>query len=171
MNCPLISVRGYRQALAALVAAIVSILAGCNQGPIGSYQGLEQRLVSYYEHEKQQDWTATYGFRTPLFRSTVPQKLYVETMGKENHGWDLVSVEVISATETEGKVVVSIKFVEKMPESAVPPVIAGASSKSAFPLEIERIDDSIWKKIDGEWYCYDAATRGRLSMNAALVSE
>lgn len=168
-----VSTNQVRRRARELLALLVVVTAlGCSKTSIGAYPGLEQRVFSYYRNEQAQNWEETYKFRTPAFRESVPRQNYIDTMQKDNAGWNLVSFSIISIHEKDGKVEVSMKFVERMPSSAIPPSVAQVrKAPIGAPMEIEELDTTVWKMIGGEWYCYDAATRGHLSMNATLVSE
>lgn len=151
------------------VSALLTISCTSDLERFGS---LENRVTEYYTHEKKSDYEKTYKMRTPSFRKTVPLDLYLSKMKENNSGWQLYDFTILGAEENNGKVNVIIKFSETAPIGIVPNELRGKiSSPGASTIQTERTERSVWLWVENEWYCYDAVSRSRLSMNEPLVAE
>jgi len=150
---------------------VVLIITSCSSN-LERFGNLETRIKEYYTYEKNNEWGKTYNLRTPAFRRTVPVELYVSQMKKDNSGWRLDDFEILGAKEKEGKVYVAIKFSETAPISIVPSEHrTDVAPRETSTIRTERTENSAWMRVDNEWFCYDAVSRSRLSMNEPLVSE
>lgn len=146
------------------IAALLIAACSSNVG-LHSFVGLESRLTDYYALEQRGDWNTAYEYRTKAFRRSVSKKLYVAQMQKDNAGWQLLKYKIDSAAEKNGRVHLKITFTEAPPagflKDRLPP--------GREPTVMDTEDESIWVKEDGIWYAYAPGTRGRLSLNAAVV--
>lgn len=151
-------------------ALFVALLTtSCSSG-LGRFGNLETRVQEYYKYEKNNEWEKAYGIRTPAFRHTVPIELYVSSNKKDNNGWRLDDIKILRAKEKNGKVYVTIKFSETAPIRIIPAELRiKMASPDASTIQTERKEDSVWMRVDNEWFCYDAVSRSRLSMNEPLV--
>ena len=146
------------------IAAPLTVACSSNVG-LQSFEGLERRVADYYSLEQRGDWSAAYEYRTKAFRGSVSKKLYVTQMQKDNGGWRLMRYKIDSIAEHDGRVRLRMTFTETPPagfmKDRLPP--------GREPTVMDTEDESVWVKQDGTWYAYAPGTRGRLSLNAALV--
>jgi hypothetical protein len=157
---------------ALIATASLLIVAACSLGPsLGRFEGLEARIHSYYEQEKQNQWQAAYMYRTASFRQSVPLETYVASMRKDNTGWELRKFEIVSAEERNGKVYVKIRFDELGPSTILPKGARKSpeSEKAATPIRIETLEDTVWARDGDTWYSISAGVRSHLSLNAPLT--
>ena len=146
------------------VATLLMVACSSNVG-LHSFEGLEPRLTDYYSLEQRGDWSTAYEYRTKAFRRSVSKKLYLAQMQKDNTGWHLVKYKIDSISERDGRVRLKITFTETPPAG----FLEGRLPPGREPTVMDTEDESIWVKEDGTWYAYAAGTRGRLSLNAAVV--
>jgi hypothetical protein len=123
-------------------------------------QKLIEKIYEYYDLEMFGDWERTYSFRTPLYRKSVAVDLYKEKMIRDNAGWKLIAFQIIEETLENNYAAFKIEFIEQVPDEYFPNNISEI---------IKLIEVSTWEKIDGIWFCRDACSRTRLSMNGDLV--
>lgn len=153
------------------VAFLIIVLAGllivlsCGQTELAKYGDLKNRVREYYELEKNGQWEQAYLYRTPSYKRSVSRQLYISSMQEDNAGWKLESFDILDVKEKEGKVYLEIKFIETAPRKAFPKEVR---DKLKEPVSVERIENSVWINIDGNWFVYDAASRSRLSLNVPL---
>ena len=162
------SMRALAKAISCVImgTALLALLS-CSEGSVGlsRFEGLEQRVNRYYQVEQSGDWEAAYSFRTPAYRQSVPKEKFVNEMKRDDAGWKLLSFKITSVKEKEGKVNLKVTFVVIPPASH----FQGQIPAGAKIGELEIEDDSIWVRMNGEWYCYTPGTRVHLPMNAPLV--
>ncbi|MHB8744572.1 MAG: hypothetical protein ACYC9L_15820 [Sulfuricaulis sp.] len=132
------------------------------------YPGLKERVAQYYLAEQNHDWEQTYNLRTPDFKKIVSKEMYISHMRKDSAGWKLKKYDIKSIKENDGKVSLTINFVEEPPpNSFYNEALLKKLPPNTPPLKtFEMEDDSIWVRINGEWYCYAAGQRLHLPMNA-----
>ena len=126
------------------------------------------RVMEYYGHEQNQEWTKTYELRSPGFRKSVPLATYVEQMRRDSAGWKLEAFSVLDVKKKDGKAQVSMQFVELAPASFARNT---GAKEVKDPLKMSLIESSVWILVDGKWYCYDAVSRMHLSANNPVVPE
>jgi hypothetical protein len=152
------------------VLFVALLTTSCSSG-LERFGNLETRVQEYYTYEKNNEWEKAYSMRTPAFRRTVPIELYVSSNKEGNNGWRLDDIKILRAKEKNGKVYVTIKFSETAPISIIPAELRKKlDSPGASTIQMETTDDSVWMRIDNEWFCYNAVSRTRLSQNEPLVS-
>jgi hypothetical protein len=147
--------------------AILFLIMGCAEKDINltdqKYIDLKNTIHRYYDLEKAKKWTAVYSMRTPNFRQTVELETYVSAMEMDSQGWELLEFDILSATKNKEEVVVKIRTLESFSkDSDFGRSLGGQIDKSYFT------DYSVWKRIDGQWYCKASGSRGHLSLNSAL---
>jgi hypothetical protein len=128
------------------------------------YAGLKNSIQRYYDLEKGKKWSETYVMRTPSFRRVVGKDTYISTMEEQSKGWELLEFSILSAAKNGKKeIVVKMKVLESFPkDSDFGRALGGRVDKNYFT------DHSVWKEIDGQWYCKAAGARAHLSLNHAL---
>lgn len=148
-----------------LFCALYLVASCSSRGNLESFPELQARVADYYSAEEHDNWDATYALRYPHFRNAIPRDRYIAQMQRDNKGWRLVSYQIDSVREEDGKVRLKIRFKE------VPPADFGKGHLPAGTQvkEVEAEDESIWILIDGKWYAYAPGTRGRLSLNAPIA--
>ena len=146
------------------VANLSIAIAGCIGHSLDGHPGLQARVEQYYRLEQMHDWESAYEFRTPNYRRTVPKERYVAHMKQDSEGWKLMSYSIGSVRDNNGKVLLRIEFIEHPPAN----YLQGRLPKGTRMTEVSMEDNSVWVKIDGTWYCEDAAQRQYLPMNAAI---
>ena len=141
------------------------VIAACASDDFVQYPGLKAGVQEYYRLEQSSNWEAAYEYRTPNYRGTVPKERYISFMKKDNTGWTLKDYRVLSVSETNGKVVIRIEFVEAPPVAYLEQHLP----KGAHLAEISMEDNTVWININGTWYCEDAGQRQHLPLNAGIA--
>ena len=159
-------------ATALFAGLFIGLAATSCSSDIGRFSGLEARVHEYYRYESREEWIKTYSMRTPTYRRSVPINTYIAAMKRDNDGWRFEDYQILRTKEKIGKVHVTIRFVEIAPITFVPADLrAKAFPPGTTTVRMERVEDSIWMRINNEWFCYDAVSRSHLSQNEALVFE
>ena len=123
---------------------------------------LSNTINEYYQSEKNGDWERTYSIRTPLYRKSIPLKLYKNKMIQDSTGWTLIDFKIIEKAIEGDYAAFKIEFIEEVPDGYFP---------NKFKKAIRLTDISTWERINGIWFCRDACDRTHLSMNGDLVME
>jgi len=123
---------------------------------------LSNTINEYYQSEKNGDWERTYSIRTPLYRKSIPLKLYKNKMIQDSTGWTLIDFKIIEKAIEGNYAAFKIEFIEEVPDGYFP---------NKFKKAIRLTDISTWERINGIWFCRDACDRTHLSMNGDLVME
>lgn len=135
---------------------------------LDDYPELRNRVNEYYSLEKEGGWNKAYEFRTPNYKRTVAKPFYMKSMNEDNKGWELLSFEILSAEKiSDDRVSLSLNFVENAPLD----FLENLGMEINDNAEIEFAEESIWLKIDGTWYCYEAGSRSHLPLNDSIVVE
>ena len=128
---------------------------------------LQKQVEKYYAYEKEGEWEKAYLIRTPNYRSTVSLQFYLKTMKKDNEGWGLLNYDIIQSRKIgDNKIKLKIKFLENMA-----PDFAGRLGAKTDNGTFDVTQDTIWKFIDGVWYCVESGSRMHLSLNSGIVVE
>lgn len=123
-------------------------------------QILLDRLNEYYKSETNCNWELTYSLRTPLYRKSVPFKVYRKQMVHDNKGWKLLIYSIVKSKIKGEYAAFKIEFIERVPDDYFPNNI----EKS---IKLNQV--STWEYINGNWFCRNACSRTHLSMNGDLV--
>ena len=156
-----------------LVITLGLFASACSaQDQLAAYPGLTMAINAYYQHEQKGEWDKTYALRTPGFRQNVPTEVYIDSMRRDSKGWILKSFSVLDARPNQGKIEVKMNFIEQAPNG----YLSSATKLTGIPDAVEpsviaMTDTSVWKVVDGKWYCYDAASRAHLSLNNPVIAE
>jgi len=151
-----------------VTVALLLWVTACGPNAKDSFPGLLDRVTEYYRYEQNQQWDLAYKLRTPAFRKAFPLTSYVKQMRRDSSGWKLETFSVQGMKRMDGKVQVSMRFVELAPPSFAPDY---GTTEAKDPLKLSLAVPSIWRQVDGKWYCYDAASRMHLSANNPVVPE
>ncbi len=149
------------------------VMGACSaQDQLNTFPGLSNAVSNYYRDEQNHDWQKTYEWRTPGFKQNVLLPTYIESMRRDSQGWVLKTFTVLGAKEEHGKIEVMMRFVEQVPKGYMDSAMKLIGKPNSMaPAEISLTDTSIWMRVHGQWYCYDAASRTHLSMNNPVVAE
>jgi hypothetical protein len=137
---------------------------------------LMDRFTQYYESEKKHAWSETYKIRTPKYRETVRWEYYAAEMEADYSGFELLNYEITGfEIHSDEMVTFRVKFTHTHPAGELVESGIDEDGNKLFKLKytgksdgkISNIEaNSVWQKIDGIWYCRDAAMRMKLSLNA-----
>lgn len=114
--------------------------------------GLRSTVEKYYDLESTNSWNATYIMRTKSYQSTVPIEYYMDKMKKDNQGWRLIEIDVISTNKENDVINIKLRFREEYRKD---------NKRKIVVTE----EDTSWIKVDGTWHTIMPGARGRLSLN------
>lgn len=143
-------------------------LAGCTAyADLNSFDGLSARVQAYYTLEQKNEWEKAYAYRTPAFRQTIHLPYYLSQISKDSAGWKLKEFKIISAEKKNNKVYVKMEFVDEGPANFFPKEMLPSNAKliDHNKVKLRIMDDSVWVRVDNQWYVYNAVARMHLGMN------
>jgi len=154
-------------AIFAFISAVLSIYF-LWETDLSRYDELEKRFVEYYELEKSGKWGKAITYRTPVIQRAIETDYYISQMHIDDKGWKLKSYKIRHIEKEHNKIKIAVDFVQQPSKEFISKIGVYAGNLSEAN-EITFKEWSVWKKIDGVWYCEDAASRGHLPLNAALA--
>lgn len=159
------------QKFAILILIVFPCLGSCAPKSTADDNFLKQRVLAYYALEANESWRLAYDFRTPEFRKVVPLESYIKSMETDNHGWKLISYNILDVSKKNGEVYFRIQFTEKGPLSVLPNDVreSTSSTSKATSVTVKTEGISAWRYLDGQWYCVNAVSRDHLTQNEAIV--
>lgn len=139
------------------LCVLASTLASCGGTDIDQqFPGLLRAVNVYYKAQQVGDWDRTYAMRTPHFRAITEKGYYKRQMDADSKGWNLLQFKVLSARSDNSTVSVQMRFRYSIADS-------GKTHVLDFP------ESSVWIKIDGTWYCYNAGIQYHLPQNDSFT--
>lgn len=129
---------------------------------------LQNALVTYYEAEKERKWDSTYSTRPVEFRKIIPFDSYAKAMEEGANGWKLRKIEILEVSkDPDGDYTIRIRFHEEFVEKAAQKFFG----QDLGSIVNRRIENTVWRNIQGKWVTIVAGQRGHFPLNGRMVRD